>query len=67
MGPVSIGLAHQSREREASLGAIREFKKTYDVPLGFVLAGDTIRGRQPIAELGEGIVQLPYWLYVLLC
>ena len=65
--PVPIGLAYQSREREDSLEAVREFKEAYDVPLGFILAGDTVRGRQPIEDLGEGIVQLPYWLYLLLC
>lgn len=65
--PVPIGLAYQSREREESLEAVREFKEAYDVPLGFILAGDTVRGRQPIEDLGEGIIQLPYWLYLLLC
>jgi len=65
--PVPIGLAYQSRERERSLEAVREFKESYDVPLGLLLAGDTVRGRQPIENLGEGIVQLPYWLYLLLC
>jgi len=65
--PVPIGLAYQSREREASLEAVQEFKEAYDVPLGFILAGDTVRGRQPIEDLGEGIIQLPYWLYLLLC
>jgi predicted AAA+ superfamily ATPase len=65
--PVPIGLAYQSRERKESLEAVQEFKEAYDVPLGFILAGDTVRGRQPIEDLGEGIVQLPYWLYLLLC
>ena len=65
--PVPIGLAYQSREREESLKAIREFKETYDVPLGFLLVGDTVRGRQPIEALGEGVIQVPYWLYLLLC
>ena len=65
--PVPIGLAYQSREREESLEAVREFKEVYDVPLGLLLAGDTVRGRQPIEDLGEGILQVPYWLYLLLC
>jgi predicted AAA+ superfamily ATPase len=64
--PVPIGLAYQSGDREESLEAVREFKEAYDVSLGFILAGDTVRGRQPIVDLGEGIVQLPYWLYLLL-
>lgn len=65
--PVPIGLAYQSRTREESINAIQEFKTAYDVPLGFLLVGDTVRGRQPIAEFGDGIIQLPYWLYLLLC
>lgn len=65
--PVPIGLAYQSREREESLAAVREFKQTYDTPLGLLLVGDTVRGRQPIEGLDDGLVQLPYWLYLLLC
>ncbi|WP_229126528.1 DUF4143 domain-containing protein [Halapricum desulfuricans] len=65
--PVPIGLAYQSQEREESLEAVQEFKEAYDTPLGFLLAGDTTRGRQPIEHLGGGIIQLPYWLYLLLC
>ena len=49
------------------MNAIQEFKTAYDVSLGFLLVGDTVRGSQPIAEVGDGIVQLPYWLYLLLC
>lgn len=65
--PVPIGLAYRSRERETALDAVREFKAAYDAPVGFVLAGDTVRGNSPVAELGDGVIQLPYWLYLLLC
>ncbi|SEW34659.1 ATP-binding protein [Halobacterium jilantaiense] len=65
--PVPVGLAYQSREREESLDAVQEFMEAYDVPLGFLLAGDTVAGRQPIETPRKGIVQLPYWLYLLLC
>ncbi|MDB2276712.1 hypothetical protein PM022_19745, partial [Halorubrum ezzemoulense] len=65
--PVPIGLAYQSREREDSLEAILEFKQAYDVPVGFLLAGDTVACNQPIEDLGEGVIQLTYWLYLLLC
>jgi predicted AAA+ superfamily ATPase len=65
--PVPIGLAYQSREREESLEAVQKFKEAYDVPVGFLLVGDTVRGSQPIENLGGGIVQVPYWLYLLLC
>lgn len=65
--PVPVGLAYQQRDREDSLAAVREFTQTYDVPLVVLLAGDTIRDRQPVEDLGDGIIQLPYWLYLLLC
>jgi len=65
--PVPIGLAYRSREHSEALSAVQEFKQTYDVPLGFVLAGDTVRGAEPIQELDDGIIQLPYWLYLLFC
>jgi predicted AAA+ superfamily ATPase len=65
--PVPVGLAYQSRERDEALAAVREFKQAYDAPLGFLLVGDTLRGVQPVNSLGGGIVQIPYWLYLLLC
>ena len=65
--PVPVGMAYQSREREESLAAIREFRQTYDTPLGLLLAGDTARSGTPVEHLGDGIVQVPYWLYMLLC
>ena len=65
--PVPIGLAYQSRGRKSLFAAVQEFKESYNVPLGFVLAGDTARGGEPIENLGEDVIQLPYWLYLLLC
>ena len=65
--PVPIGMAYRSREHEASVDAVREFKQRYDAPVGFVLAGDTVHSSQPVADLGDGVIQLPYWLYLLLC
>jgi hypothetical protein len=41
--PVPIGLAYRSRDRDAALAAVREFQDTYDAPVGFLLAGDTVR------------------------
>ena len=29
--------------------------------------GDTVRGTGPIQRRGDGVIQLPYWLYLLLC
>ena len=65
--PVPIGLAYRSRERDDALAAVQEFKDTFDTPLGFLLIGDTVRGTDPIQIRNEGIIQLPYWLYLLLC
>jgi predicted AAA+ superfamily ATPase len=65
--PVPVGLAYRSRERDETLAAVREFTRAYDVPLGFLLVGDTVRGAEPIRRLDDGVVQLPYWLYLLLC
>jgi predicted AAA+ superfamily ATPase len=65
--PVPIGLSYRPREREATLEAVREFKQTYDTPLGVLLIGDTVRGADPIQTLDEGIIQLPYWFYLMLC
>ena len=64
--PVPIALAYRSRDRQTALEAVREFEQSYDAPVGVVLAGDTVRG-QPVQQLEEGIVQVPYWLYLLLC
>jgi len=65
--PVPVGMAYRPHERADSLAAIREFKRTYDTPLGLLLAGDTVRDGDPVEELEEGIIELPYWLYLLLC
>lgn len=64
--PVPIGFAYQWNERDASLSAVREFIGAYDAPVGFVLVGDTVRGGEAIEILEDGIIQMPYWLYLLL-
>jgi predicted AAA+ superfamily ATPase len=65
--PVPVGLAYQPSEREGTAAAIREFTETYDAPLGLLLVGDTVRGSEEITDLGDGLIQIPYWLYLLLC
>jgi predicted AAA+ superfamily ATPase len=65
--PVPVGLAYQSRDQEESLAAVQEFRQTYETPLGFLVTGDTVRGRQPVEEVDDGVIRLPYWLYLLLC
>ena len=65
--PVPVGLGYRPHERDSSLAAVEEFVDEYDTPLGFLLVGDTVRGEHPVRELSEGVVQLPYWLYLMLC
>lgn len=65
--PVPLGLAYRPNQREESLAAIREFLTEYDSPVGILLTGDTVQQSEPIDNLGDGVVQLPYWLYLLLC
>jgi Predicted ATPase (AAA+ superfamily) len=65
--PVPLGLAYRPNQREESLAAIREFLRQYDSPVGILLTGDTVQQGEPITDLGDGVIQLPYWLYLLLC
>jgi predicted AAA+ superfamily ATPase len=65
--PVPIGLAYRSRARDDSLAAVQQFKQEYAAPVGFLLTGDTVQDTEPIRELTNGIIQIPYWLYLLLC
>ena len=64
--PVPIALAYHPHEYESSLAALTEFRNTYDAPLGLLVAGDTVDDGG-IDQPTEDIVQLPYWLYLLLC
>lgn len=65
--PVPVGLAYRPRTREEKLAAIDEFREAYDAPVGFLVTGDTVRGVEAVEEVAEGVIQVPYWLYLLLC
>ena len=65
--PVPIAMAYHAREHEPSLDATREFMNSYDTPVGFVLVGDTVSGAGTVKTLDDGVIQLPYWLYLMLC
>jgi len=65
--PVPVGLAYRPQERDESRSAVGEFTEAYDVPIGLVVVGETVRGEEPVAHLGDGVIRLPYWLYLLLC
>jgi len=60
-------MAYHAREHEPSLDATREFMNSYDTPVGFVLVGDTVSGAGTVKTLDDGVIQLPYWLYLMLC
>ena len=64
--PVPIALAYQPpvEDKRAALDA---FLETYETPIGFLVTGDTVGDNAAIQQTGDGIVQLPYWLYLLLC
>lgn len=62
-----VGLAYRPRDREGSLAALREFLDAYNSPVGFLLPGDTVADGEPVERLGERVVELPYWLYLLVC
>jgi hypothetical protein len=63
---LAIGLAYRSRERETPVDVLEEFKEADDAPVGFLLAGDTVRDTKPVEHRGDGVVKLPYRLYLLL-
>lgn len=65
--PIPIGLPYRSRERQDALATVQEFQQAFDAPIGLLLIGDTVRGSNPIQVHDDGIIQLPYWLYLLLC
>jgi len=65
--PVPVGLVYRSSTRGATVAALEEFRSEYGTPLGLLVVGDTVRTATPIDEVQDGIVQLPFWLYLLLC
>jgi len=63
----TAGVARSDFDREQTSAAVREFLDAYDAPPGLPLVGDTVRGSEGIEDPGDGPVQAPYWLYLLLC
>lgn len=63
--PVPVGFAYRPSVAEAA-APVREFVDSYGAPFGFVLTGDTVSDTQPIT-VEDGLIQLPYWFYLLLC
>jgi predicted AAA+ superfamily ATPase len=65
--PVPIGVVYQPSEREPVLAALEAFQAEYDAPVGFLLRGEQSRAPNPIEKVQDGIIELPHWLYLLLC
>lgn len=65
--PVPVALAYRSSERDSKVTALTEFTDTFDTPLGIVVVGESRRDDPPVRELQNGVVKLPYWLYLMLC
>ena len=65
--PVPVGLAYRAGERTDTLAALEAFRDAYETPLGFLVEGEPGRGIDPVGTVADGIVRLPYWLYLLLC
>lgn len=65
--PVPVALAYRSRRRSAKHDALVEFRETFDTPLGLLLSGEPGEGEAIVRRREDGIVELPYWLYLLLC
>ncbi|WP_256301685.1 AAA family ATPase [Haloarchaeobius salinus] len=64
--PVPVVLAYRP-PIDDSLDVITEFLDEYDVPVGFLLTGDTVSTEEPITLRENRVIQLPYWFYLLLC
>lgn len=64
--PVPITMAYQTGIDEAT-DALTEFHTEYGTQIGFVLTGDVVSAAGEVDVLDDGIVTMPYWLYLLLC
>jgi len=65
--PVPVGLAYRPSEKPETRASIQDFLDTYDVPVGILLAGETLQAGDQIKLIDDRLVQLPYWFYLLLC
>jgi hypothetical protein len=65
--PVPVGLAYRARDHEDAAAAVRAFLDEFGTPVGLLLTGDTAGGAGGVERLGDGVVGVPYWLYLLCC
>ncbi|QCC51411.1 ATP-binding protein [Halapricum salinum] len=65
--PVPIALTYRGRHQDTKHDALDEFQDQYRAPVGFLVTGDAGNRLDPIAHREPGIIELPYWLYLMLC
>lgn len=64
--PVPIALAYRSSTRADKSDALGEFRNQYQTPVGLLVSGDTSGRVDPVMQRDDGVIELPYWLYLLL-
>ncbi|MFB6109076.1 MAG: ATP-binding protein [Haloplanus sp.] len=65
--PVPVGFGYRPRDRSDVRSALEAFRRTYDAPVGFLLVDDPDPSTRPVETISDGLIQLPYWFYLLLC
>lgn len=65
--PVPIALTYRGRHQDAKRDVLEEYHDRYHAPVGLLITGDTGNRLDPIAHREQGIIELPYWLYLMLC
>lgn len=65
--PVPVGLAYRPGEEAATVDAVDAFCDAFDAPLGLAVTGDAAWAGDPVAQVGDRVVTIPYWLYLLVC
>jgi predicted AAA+ superfamily ATPase len=64
--PVPVGFAYRPDSVTNVKQAVSAFRSNFDAPVGFVVASDLAAGRDSLSHLGDGLVQLPYWFYLVM-
>jgi predicted AAA+ superfamily ATPase len=63
--PVPVALAYRPPVDEAQV-ALEDFLATYDAAVGLLVTGGTVGETDAIGRDGR-VVEVPYWLYLMLC
>jgi predicted AAA+ superfamily ATPase len=66
--PVPVALAYRSSTQQTKLDALAKFRDQYQTSMGVLVSGDTSGRIDPVMQRdNKGIIEIPYWLYLLLC